>query len=136
MDEPNTISLLALDVGFDLRDTKHPITLPALPFTCKYSRDNQRDDCAVITQRCDTPAELHRLELDLLDAGYCLSIHCADCGTGITITDAKRKGVAYWGHDGKDTPHCLDCCRKHQEDSGLMGDDPVKALRDAFGIEN
>lgn len=66
----NEISLLALDVGFDLRDTRHPVHLPPVPFALKYSRDNRRDDAAVVTQTCDTDRDVLQLRADLVCAGY------------------------------------------------------------------
>jgi hypothetical protein len=66
----NTISLLSLDVGFDLRETKHPITLPPVPFACKYSRDNKRDDCTIVTLTCRTDEDVASLRRELAAAGY------------------------------------------------------------------
>lgn len=67
------ISLLPLDVGFDLRATKTPIELPAPPFTVKYSRE--RDDegneiAAIVTQQCNDADDLKTLIADMTAAGY------------------------------------------------------------------
>ena len=65
-----TVSLLSLDVGFDLRVTRHRVELPALPFACKYSRDNQCDDAAIVTHVCESEVDLAELRSDLAAAGY------------------------------------------------------------------
>jgi len=66
----DAISLLSLDVGFDLRATKHPVHLPQLPFRLTYARDNRRDDCVIVAQDCDTPEDVSQLRADLTAAGY------------------------------------------------------------------
>ena len=64
------ISLLSLDVGFDLRATGHTVVLPALPFRCQYARDNGRDDSTVVDHECTTDDDLSELRRDLSAAGY------------------------------------------------------------------
>ena len=65
-----TISLLSLDVGFDLRATQHLVNLPTIPFICKYARDNQQDEAIIVTQTCLTDADFKALQSDLNSAGY------------------------------------------------------------------